>query len=238
MEPTPTVTSPSAFPSNQPGSVQLDAEPGEIDASLDFALVEHCLGSAYPVIAQFGSLLTTTGIERGVLGPREKERIWTRHLLNCAALDLVIPRQGTILDLGSGAGLPGVVVAGLRPNQQVILLEPLLRRCNWLEYVVAELGLSNVLVRRGRAEEVRGQVSAQTVVCRAVASVTKLLPWASPLLEPQGQLLALKGETVAAEVAEVPAKFRKGWAWPPSITEVTLDQSFPCTTVLALTKSA
>jgi 16S rRNA (guanine527-N7)-methyltransferase len=173
-------------------------------------------GAAGPAAAEYAGWLAGPGVERGLLGPREVPRLWERHLLNCAALAgplgeaLAAPDalrgdvgvSGTVCDLGSGAGLPGIVLALLRPDLDVVLLEPLLRRATFLTEVVEALGLARTQVVRARAEDAAGTVVADVVVARAVAPLVRLAGWAGPLLRPGGQLLALKGERAGAELAE------------------------------------
>ena len=183
-------------------------------------------GPALPLAQRYADLLAGPGVVRGLIGPREVPRLWPRHLLNCAALAPVIDQvvgdarsaaQGgasgldspvTVIDLGSGAGLPGVVLAVLRPTWRVVLLEPLARRTAFLLEVVEGLGLTQVQVLRGRAEdrEVIQQAHAlgrvDVVTARAVAPLERLAGWALPLLTPGGSLLALKGETARDELAE------------------------------------
>jgi len=152
----------------------------------------------------YADLLTTTGIEWGLVGPGEAGRIWERHLLNCAVLGAggMIPDGVDVVDVGSGAGLPGIPLAIARPEVPVTLLEPKLRRVKFLELAVGRLRLDGqVQVVRGRAENgasVAGQFAA--VVCRAVAPLERLIGWCEPLMAPGGQLLALKGEGAAEEV--------------------------------------
>jgi 16S rRNA (guanine527-N7)-methyltransferase len=147
--------------------------------------------------------LVGPGVERGLLGPRESDRVWERHLLNCAALDAVVPARGSICDLGSGAGLPGLVLALLRPSQPIVLLEPLLRRATFLIEVVQDLGFDHVTVVRARAEEyARSSPDHDVVVARAVAPLGRLARWAFPLLRPGGELLALKGRRAETELAD------------------------------------
>lgn len=157
-------------------------------------------GERLPIAVGYAELLATTGISHGLIGPRERERLWERHLLNCAAMESLVPQGNRVIDIGSGAGLPGVVLAIARPDLQVELVEPLLRRTTWLDTAVAQLGLTNVTVHRGRAEEMTLQASVATA--RAVASLDKLVRWSLPLLEADGRLLALKGEAAGTELSD------------------------------------
>lgn len=154
--------------------------------------------------------LTGAGVERGLLGPREADRIWSRHVVNCAVLErFVPPGTGSLCDLGSGAGLPGVVLAVMRPEVEVVLLEPLLRRTTFLREVVDDLGMPNVRVVRARAEEyAREHPGHDVVVARAVAPLSRLVGWAVPLLRPGGTLLALKGVSAPDELRDAAAAVR------------------------------
>jgi 16S rRNA (guanine527-N7)-methyltransferase len=180
------------------------AEP-PAEASLIFG---DSLGTA----RRYAELLATDGVTRGLIGPRETERLWERHLLNCAVVAELLPERGSLVDIGSGAGLPGVVLAMLRPSLQVTLLEPLLRRSVFLEECVAELGLANATVLRARAEEkAAARIGADVATARAVAPLDRLVGWAAPLLRPGGQLLAIKGQSAADELAAArPALSRLG----------------------------
>ncbi|MEL4504840.1 16S rRNA (guanine(527)-N(7))-methyltransferase RsmG [Luteococcus sp. H138] len=158
-------------------------------------------GDAYETIRRYVDILSTKGIDWGLMGPREKDRLWERHILNSAALADLIPQGSTVVDVGSGAGLPGIPLAILRPDLQMTLLEPLLRRFNFLGETVADLALDDrVVVHRGRAEDC--DETFDVVTCRAVANVQKLLGWCTPLFYPHGRLVALKGDLVDQEVAE------------------------------------
>ena len=151
---------------------------------------------------RFAELLADHGVERGLIGPREVERLWERHLLNSAVLAELLPRAARVVDLGSGAGLPGVPLALAAPELEITLLEPMARRVEWLEYVAATLEL-RVTVVRGRAEEpaIRRQLGGtEFVVARAVAPLAKLCEWALPLLRTGGHLLAMKGAGASDEL--------------------------------------
>lgn len=162
---------------------------------------EQVFGSALPGLQAFAALLAGPGVERGLLGPREAPRLWERHLLNCAGLSELVAEGEVVLDLGSGAGLPGLVLALQRPDVQVVLVESLQRRAAFLTEAVEALGLQTVVVRRARAEELHGSLEVDVVTARAVAPVDRLAGWALPLLRPGGRLLALKGEQAATELA-------------------------------------
>ena len=137
---------------------------------------------------------------RGLIGPREAPRLWERHLLNCAVLTELLPRDATVCDIGSGAGLPGLVVAIARPDLRVTLVEPLLRRTTFLEEVVADLGLASVEVVRGRADALHGKRQFDVVTSRAVAPLERLLTWSMPLVAPTGALVAMKGSSIPDEI--------------------------------------
>jgi 16S rRNA (guanine527-N7)-methyltransferase len=156
---------------------------------------------------RYADLLATEGVLRGLIGPREAPRLWDRHLLNCAVLGEAVAGEASVVDVGSGAGLPGLVLAIARPDVRVTLVEPLLRRTRFLSEVVASLGLDDqVEVRRGRAEEMVGADRFAVVTARAVAPLERLLGWCMPLVAPDGVLLAMKGSGAADEVAGAAAR--------------------------------
>lgn len=173
--------------------------------ALPFWLVEF-----RPQLTEFATLLTDVGVGRGLIGPREVPRLWDRHLLNCAVVaepDVgLIPANVRVADVGSGAGLPGLVWAIVRPDIRVVLIEPLLRRSVFLAEATAELALSDrVQVLRGRAEDISRDsawMPVDVVTARAVAPLERLIGWTVPLLAPSGRLVALKGSSAAAELAE------------------------------------
>jgi 16S rRNA (guanine527-N7)-methyltransferase len=153
---------------------------------------------------RYAEILAGAGVERGLIGPREVDRLWDRHILNSAAVAELLEMNERIADIGSGAGLPGIPLALARPDLRVTLIEPLLRRSDFLREVIDELGIDATVVR-GRAEEltVRQRVGEMdAVVSRAVASLDKLTKWSLPLLRPGGRMLAMKGERAEDEVKE------------------------------------
>lgn len=156
----------------------------------------------------FTSNLVEQGEERGLIGPLELPRIWSRHILNCAIVAPLL-RPGTVGDVGSGAGLPGLVLAIARPDVQFVLIEPMERRIAWLNEQVAELGLANVTVVRGRAEDVRLPEHLDQVTARAVSAFRKLIPLTAPLLRDGGELVLMKGAAAAAEVDAATKEMRK-----------------------------
>ncbi|MFE7427794.1 16S rRNA (guanine(527)-N(7))-methyltransferase RsmG [Streptomyces sp. NPDC014735] len=167
-------------------------------------------GDFFPEAVRYAELLADAGVTRGLIGPREVPRLWERHLLNCAVLSEVVPEGVTVCDVGSGAGLPGIPLALVRPDLKITLLEPLLRRTNFLQEVVELLGLDHVTVVRGRAEEVLGEVQpVHVVTARAVAPLDRLAGWGVPLLRPYGEMLALKGDTAEEELSGARAALSK-----------------------------
>ncbi|MFC0429262.1 16S rRNA (guanine(527)-N(7))-methyltransferase RsmG [Kutzneria buriramensis] len=165
-------------------------------------VVERVFGGGSSGAIKFAALLADHGVERGLIGPREVDRLWDRHLFNSAVLAELVPQNCRVVDVGSGAGLPGIPLAITRPDIRLTLLEPMARRIAWLQEVVDTLGL-DVEVMRGRAEEpeVRRRLGGSDVVtARAVAPLERLAKWCLPLLRPGGELLALKGASAAEEL--------------------------------------
>lgn len=169
---------------------------------------------------RYAELLATEATVRGLIGPREVPRLWERHLLNCAMVASLLPADATVADIGSGAGLPGVVLAIRRPDLQITLIEPLLRRTRFLDEVVAQLGLDNVEVCRGRAEELRGKREFDVVTSRAVAPLDRLADWSLPLTRPGGEVVAMKGSSAADELAGAVATLRRRGAVSWEVTTV------------------
>ena len=164
--------------------------------------VDALLGRYFPErvdeIQAFAHFLATAGIERGLIGPREGERIWDRHIFNCLPVTQLLPEGTTLFDIGSGAGLPGIVIALARPDLTVTLIEPLERRVAFLNEAVEGL---NIEVIRGRAQDVKR--SADFVTARAVAPLEKLKKMSWHMVKTEGSLLAMKGEGASAEMEGV-----------------------------------
>ena len=171
-------------------------------------------GAALPGVERFARMLVEQGELRGLVGPRELPRLWTRHLANSAAVVDFLPRRGAVADVGSGAGFPGVIIALMCPDLEVTLIEPMERRIDWLTDVVSELGLDNAVLRRARAQEVRDRFDA--VTARAVTRLPGLVRITAPLLRPGGRLLALKGARARAEVDEA-RRVIKGAGLEPAV---------------------
>jgi 16S rRNA (guanine527-N7)-methyltransferase len=173
------------------------AEPGPMSDA-----AAAIFGSRIDLARRYAELLAGPGVERGLLGPREIGRLWDRHLLNSAVVGELLDQGERVIDIGSGAGLPGIPLAIARPDLEVVLLEPMLRRSEFLTEAVAELGLP-IEVVRGRAEDpwVRDQFGSRDVaVSRAVAALDKLVKWSMPLLRQDGRMVAIKGERAPEEV--------------------------------------
>lgn len=166
------------------------------------------LGDRLPLTRRFTENLARRGEELGLIGPLELPRLWTRHILNSA---LVAPllRPGTVGDVGSGAGLPGLVLGIARPDVQFVLIEPMERRVAWLNDQVNELELSNVTVVRERAEDVKLGERLDQVTARAVSAFRKLLPLTAPLLRDGGELVLMKGANAQAEIDSAAKEMRK-----------------------------
>lgn len=212
-----------------PGGPGLDPPPpGTVEA----------LGDAFDVVRAFGRMVAHAGVERGLVGPREVPILWERHLLNSAAVAPLLPTGGLVVDVGSGAGFPGVVLAAVRPDLEVMLLEPMERRVAWLDEVVRALGLANVTVVRGRAEDQHGVLRAAAVTARAVAALDKLAGWTLPLLEQGGVLLALKGSRASAELEVARPVLASLGGDAGEVLEVTCPPGGPTTAVVRVVRTA
>ena len=191
-------------------------------------LAERLFGDRLELAERFAALLAEQGPERGLIGPREVERLWERHLLTCALRAAAVdPSVRTLADVGSGAGLPGVVIAIARPELQVTLIETMQRRTTWLEEVDAELGLGLEIVR-ARA----GEREFEVVTARAVAALDKLARWTLPLVQEEGLLLAMKGSSAADEIEKAQKVLTKLGGIDPAITRYGMGEVEVPTTVV------
>lgn len=191
------------------------------------------MGAGLEAAVRYVELLSTAGIQRGLLGPREVPRLWERHVLNSAVVESLLPSGTDLVDVGSGAGLPGIPLALARPDLRVTLLEPLERRATFLREVVEALGLAHVQVVRGRAEDAdRGRWAV--AVARAVAPMERLARWALPLVTPGGRLLALKGSSARTELAAAETALRRAGADRWDVREVGAGQLVTPTTVVTV----
>lgn len=172
-----------------------------------------------PLAERFADLLAREGVLRGLIGPRELPRLWDRHLINCALLGRAIEEGVEVCDIGSGAGLPGLVLALSRPDLRLTLVEPLLRRSTFLDEAVSELALDNVEVVRARAEELHGRRDFQVVTARAVAPLDRLLAWSMPLVRKGGALLAMKGSSAGEEIDAAAAALARYGAGAVAVEE-------------------
>ncbi|KAA9394793.1 16S rRNA (guanine(527)-N(7))-methyltransferase RsmG [Kocuria coralli] len=205
---------------------------------LEGALLEAAqtvFGSRLGAAEQYVAHLASSGIVRGLIGPREVPRLWERHVLNCAVVESLIPDGARVGDVGSGAGLPGLCLALARPDISVTLIEPLERRVTWLHEVVADLGLSNVRILRMRGEQAKEEAGELDVVtARAVSALTGLVDITLPLLDGSGQLLALKGRNVQAELDKAGKKLKRWKVQDAEVLTVGQDLLEEPTTVVRL----
>ncbi|WP_343061528.1 16S rRNA (guanine(527)-N(7))-methyltransferase RsmG [Nocardioides luti] len=181
---------------------------------------------------RYAELLTTEGVVRGLIGPREAPRLWDRHLLNCAVLGELLPTNATVCDIGSGAGLPGLVLGIGRPDLRITLVEPLLRRTTFLSEVVDELGLDHVEVVRGRADALHGERRFDVVTSRAVAPLERLLGWSMPLVAATGALVAMKGSSINEEIEVAAPVLRELGCADPEVH--VLGEDLPESTTVAV----
>ncbi|MGA8248875.1 MAG: 16S rRNA (guanine(527)-N(7))-methyltransferase RsmG [Nocardioides sp.] len=190
------------------------------------------------VLRRYAALLASEGVVRGLIGPREVARLWDRHLLNCGLLAPLVPEGARVADLGSGAGLPGLVLALARPDLEVTLIEPMARRTAFLEEACALLGADRVTVVRGRAEDLAGAAELFDVVtARALAPLPRLLAWAMPLVTPGGCLLAMKGSAAAHEVAGARSELT-GWHSDAEVVRCAVPGASPTNVVRVVRSDA
>jgi len=210
-----------------------------VDSDAVPAAAGPVFGDALERAVAYADLLATDGTVRGLIGPREVPRLWDRHLINSAVVGELIPPRARVIDVGSGAGLPGIPLALARPDLEVTLLEPLARRVAFLDECRERLGLANVAVVRGRAEEppVRRELEgADAVTARAVAPLDRLAGWSLPLVRPGGLLLALKGEAAADELAAARHALTRAGATSAKVVRCGVGVADPPTTVVAVTR--
>lgn len=191
-----------------------------------------------PKLARYAEILASVGVERGLIGPREVDRLWERHILNCAVVadpeTGLVPERTQVADVGSGAGLPGLVWAIIRADLAIYLVEPLLRRATFLSEIVTELNLSDrVTVLRTRSEDLGSDwTGVDVVTARAVARLEKLVPWTLPLVKPGGVLLALKGAGAADELVEAAGVIKECGGETGEVVSVGMGVVNPATTVV------
>jgi 16S rRNA (guanine527-N7)-methyltransferase len=209
----------------------LGADPPPAEARILF-------GPVIGLAERYAELLAGPGVEQGLIGPRETPRLWDRHLMNCAAIAELVPPSSSVIDLGSGAGLPGIVLAMLLPDAQIVLLEPMARRARFLEECVRALGLGNATVCRGRAEDMAGRLVGDVVTARAVAPMERLAGLALGLVRPGGLVLAMKGAGAAEEVARARPVLHRLGARDVAVVHAGSGRVSPPPTVVRLTAGA
>lgn len=195
-------------------------------------------GAGLPQAERYARLLAQQGVEWGLLGPREADRVWARHLLNSVALSPLVPHGSSCLDVGSGAGLPGIPLRLARPDLSMTLLEPMSRRIAFLELCIRELEVPDVRIERGRAEDVAGHLSAAVVLARAVAPLDRLCAAVWPLVRPGGQLLAVKGASAEQELERTAHALPTDLSTSPSVARQTGPDGVVLVTVIRLRRRA
>jgi 16S rRNA (guanine527-N7)-methyltransferase len=198
--------------------------------------VRELFGLSWAPMQHFAQMLVEEGELRGLIGPRELPRLWTRHIVNSAAVAPFVDEEATLADVGSGAGFPGIVLAIMRPDLDVHLIEPMERRVAWLTDVVEEVDLDNVTIVQARAEELHGKASFDVVTARAVAALDKLARWTLPLVSAGGRLVALKGQRAGEEVENAKYVLRKLGARDTRVEEVQPVPRGERTTVVVVDK--
>lgn len=180
-------------------------------------------GERIDVLRAFTADLAARGEELGLIGPLELPRLWTRHILNSAVLAPLIRTGTRVADIGTGGGMPGLVLGIVRPDVELFLVEPMERRCAWLSEQIERLGLTNTHVKRGRAEEFHGAFEADYVTARAVTALRKLVPLTAPLLREGGELMFLKGAAIDDEIAAAQKVLRKYRLQDIEVAELGVD---------------
>lgn len=223
--PTGTLSSPQTDPAD---SLMVEITPAELKAA------ESIFGDRLDLARRYVEHLATSGTERGLIGPREVPRLWSRHVLNCAVIESQIAHGSHVADVGSGAGLPGLCLAIARPDLELTLIEPLERRVIWLQEVVDDLGLENVTIMRTRAELAVGMVDADVVTARAVSALTNLAELTIPLLAGKGEVVAIKGRSAGEEIEKAAKVIRKLGGTQTSVVLVGEDVLEEPTTVVRI----
>lgn len=212
-----------------PGAGGTDDEALGRDAS-----VRTYFGERYALVSRFAERLRTEGEIRGLIGPREVSRLWERHILNSAAVTPYLGGATSVADIGSGAGLPGLVLAIQRPDVEFQLIEPMERRTTWLQEIVDALSLDNVTINRGRAEEYHDAFEVDVVTSRAVAALNKLARMSLPLVRKGGAMVVLKGRNVDREIEPARKVLRSFKAAEPEILEGRTIEGVEPTTILRI----
>ncbi|MEO5779144.1 16S rRNA (guanine(527)-N(7))-methyltransferase RsmG [Arthrobacter sp. PAMC25284] len=202
--------------------------------SAELKAAETIFGDRLDLAKRYVEHLATSGTERGLIGPREIPRLWSRHVLNCAVIENQIAHGSHVADVGSGAGLPGLCLAIARSDLELTLIEPLERRVIWLQEVVDDLGLTNVTIMRTRAELAVGMVDADVVTARAVSAMTNLAGLTIPLLAGKGEVVAIKGRSAGEEIAKAAKVIRKLGGVSTSVVLVGEDLLEEPTTVVRI----
>lgn len=187
------------------------------------AAAAELAGDRIEVLRDFAADLAARGEELGLIGPLELPRLWTRHLLNSAVLAPLLKQNGSIADIGTGGGMPGLVLGIIRPDVEVFLIEPMERRCAWLNEQIERLGLTNTTVKRGRVEEFHGAFEVDQVTARAVTALRKLVPMTAPLLRSGGEMLFLKGAAIHDEIEAASKVLKKYRVHNISVEELGAD---------------
>lgn len=191
-------------------------------------------GDRIELARRFAGHLATTGVEWGLLGPRELPRLWSRHILNCAVMAELLDDSDVVGDIGSGAGLPGIALAIARPNTRFVLVEAMERRVEWLQMVVDDLDLDNVRIVRSRVEELVDEEIFTVATARAVKSLPMLIEWCTPVLGPDGRLLAIKGQSYEAEIKKAAKHIKRYRLSQPKVHTLGTEFLEVPTTVLEL----
>ncbi|KAE8763559.1 16S rRNA (guanine(527)-N(7))-methyltransferase RsmG [Georgenia thermotolerans] len=216
----------------------MSAADGTPDAEVPTPAVREYFGLAWAPVEHFAQMLVEEGELRGLIGPRELPRLWSRHLVNSAAVAPFLDQRAAVADVGSGAGFPGIVLAAVRPDLEMHLIEPMERRIAWLADVVEELGLDNVMLHHARAEELHKRASFDHVTARAVAAMDKLARWTLPLVRRGGTLVALKGQRAGEEVESAKYVLKKLGVVSTEIYDVQPVDGIEATTVVVARKRA